>query len=96
MTPEQYDRISEEEFLQFGRIPEERRLSNRADLHAFLLLDQLVPGTGDMVSAAEHDEFFLDVSPDELAKVATEEQITDLIRCGVRYHMEFDCLAMFA
>jgi hypothetical protein len=64
-------------------------------LHAFNLLDKLVPGTRDMISAAEHDEIWLEVSPEELAKVATEEQIIDLIRCGVRYERGADSLALF-
>jgi hypothetical protein len=36
----------------------------RPDLHAFLLLDRLVPGDHDMITAATHDEFFLGVSPE--------------------------------
>lgn len=71
-----------DEFLKFKRV--KNKLSSRPDIHAFILLNQLVPGTRDMVSAAEHDEFFLDVDVDELEKVATEEQVIDLIRCGVR------------
>jgi hypothetical protein len=82
------------EYLKFDQITDPR--SKRPDLHAFLLLDELVPGTSDMISDSAHDEFFLEVSPDELAKVATEDQIRDLIRCGVRYSTEYNCLAMFA
>jgi len=57
--------------------------TKRRDLNAFLLLERLVPGEGDMISAAEHDEFFLDVGLEELAKVATEEDVKTLLRCGV-------------
>lgn len=57
--------------------------TKRQDLNAFLLLERLLPGEGDMISAAEHDEFFLDVDLEELAKVATEEDVKTLIRCGV-------------
>ena len=92
MTYEQYEKYIGE-FLKFAKV--ENKTSNRADLHAFNLLDKLVPGTCDIVSAAEHDEIWLAVSPDELAKVATEEQIIELIRCGVRYDRDTDCLAMF-
>ena len=83
-----------DEFLNFNDIEEKR--SNRPDLHAFLVLDSLVPGNIDMVLAAEHDEIFLDVSPDRLSKVATEDQIRDLIRCGVRLDVDTDSLCMFA
>ncbi len=82
-----------DEFLKFDRV--QNKLANRPDIHAFLLLDKLVPGTTDMVSAAEHDEIWLAVSPEELEKAATEEQIVELIRCGVRLDSSTDSLAMF-
>jgi len=84
----------EDEFLEFELIELPR--SKRPDLHAFLLLDDLVPGCRDMVCAAEHDKFFIDVSPDDLAAVATEDQIKELVRCGIRYDSDTDSLAMFA
>lgn len=81
-----------DDYLKFKDV--EVKLSSRPDIHAFILLNQLVPGDSDMISAAEHDEFYLDVSPDELAKVATEEQIRDLVRCGVM--CDESGLSMFA
>ncbi len=70
--------------------------SSRPDLCAFILLDRLIPGQTDgIVSAAEHDEIFLDVDLDALAEVVTEENIADLARCGVRCDDEDDCLRMF-
>lgn len=93
---EKYDN----EFLKFERI--ESPLNRRPDLCAFLLLDNIVPprpnrigGLNDMVRAAEHDEIFLDVDVDKLAELATEEQIRDLIRCGVRFATDIDSLALF-
>lgn len=83
-----------DEFLKFGRIA--NPLSKRPDLHAFLLLDRLVPGDTDMICASEHDEFFIEVSIEKLAEVATQDDITDLARCGVRYSDDLDCLCMFA
>ena len=82
-----------EEYIKFERVENAR--SRRADLHAFLLLDELVPGGVDMVCAAEHDEIFLDVEPEELAAAATEAQIIELIRCGVMLNDEVDSLSMF-
>lgn len=73
----------------------ENKLSSRPDLHAFMMIDRLVPGTSDIVGAAFHDEFFLDVSVDALDEIATESQMIDLIRCGVRFDRETDSLAMF-
>jgi hypothetical protein len=88
-----FQKYIDDEYLEFDRV--ETRLSNRPDLHAFILLDRLVPGTSDIVSAAEHDEFFLDVDLSSLAEVANEEDIRELVRCGVRISDEYDCLAMF-
>lgn len=79
------------EYLEFDRI--ENKRSNRPDLHAFLLLDELFPGDRDIISAAEHDEIWLDIESSDIEKL-TEEQIVELIRCGVRYSE--DSLAMFA
>lgn len=82
------------DYIKFERI--ENKLSGRPDLHAFLLLDKLMPGTRDMVSAAEHDEIYLDMDCEKLAEVASEHDILALTRCGVRYDEDTDSLCMFA
>lgn len=79
------------EYLEFKRV--ENKLNSRKDLHAFILLNDLLPSDGDMVSAAAHDQIWLSVGLDELAEVATEAQIIDLIRCGIR--LDDDCLTMW-
>jgi len=72
------------------------RLSTRPDLCAFLILERLFPNRAvDIVAAAEHDEFYIGVNPEELASVATEEDIRNLIRCGVLYDVRNDGLSMF-
>lgn len=81
------------EYLKFDRV--EKKRSNRPDLHAFLLLDELSPDAADIVAAAEHDEIFLDVTPGLLFQQANEEQIVELIRCGLRYDRSLDSLCMF-
>ena len=87
-----FDEKHDEEFLKFDRVSVKK--SGRADLHAFIILDELIPGrTGDMVCSAEHDEIWLDIDADELADKATEGQVVDLIRCGVR--LDDGYLAMF-
>ena len=72
-------------------IPKIRRLAHRDDVHAFMMLDRLLPpkkkqlehGPPDMICGAEHDKIWLGVEYKELAKAGiTEEQIIDLIRCG--------------
>ena len=65
------------------------------DLTAFTLLNRLVPGAHRMISGAEHDQIWLDVDLDELAKVASEDDIITLIRCGVWLDDEDECLCMF-
>jgi hypothetical protein len=92
MTSEQYEKY-DDEFLHFEQV--ENKTSNRADLHAFNLLDRLLPGDRNIVSAAEHDQIWLEVTPEELAKVATEAQILELVRCGVHFDRDTDSLAMF-
>jgi hypothetical protein len=86
---------AETEFLKFDRI--EKPLHPRPDICAFLKLHELVPmkPDRDMVAAAEHDEIYLEVEPDALAEVATQEDIVYLHRCGVRLSSETDSLAMF-
>ena len=72
---------TEGEYLKFENI--EDPSSKRPDLHAFLLLDRLLPDNKDIVSCAEHDQFWLSVDIDKLLKVATRAQWKDLHRCGV-------------
>lgn len=84
----------EDEFLKFESIASP--LSKRPDLCAFLMLDAILPGTADIITASEHDEYFLGIDCEQLAEKATTEQIRDLVRCGIRYSSEFECLAMLA
>jgi len=83
----------DDEYIKFERI--QNKFSSRPDIHAFILLNQLFPGDGDMVSAAEHDQIFLDVNVEEFNEKATDEQICDLVRCGLIYMSEYDCLGMW-
>lgn len=93
MNIQKFFNDNHEAYSKFENV--KNKLSNRPDLHAFILLDRLVPSNNDIISASEHDEFFLDVDLEELAKVATENDLLDLIRCGVRYS-DYDCFCMFA
>jgi len=83
----------EYEFLKFERV--ENKTSQRADIHAFMLLDKLVPGDREIVSDAQHDQISLETDLDKLAAAATEDQIVELMRCGVFLESEYDTLAMF-
>ena len=74
----------------------ENKLSQRKDLHAFLLLDKIMPGNNDIIGSAAHDEIYLNFDCEKLNKVITDEQILELRRCGVLYDNECECLMMFA
>lgn len=87
---EEFDK-HRDEYMKFDRI--DNPAHPCPDICAFLMLTKLVPCEGNFVTWAGHDEIALDTDPDELAKVATSENIRDLVRCGVRY--SDDCLKMF-
>ncbi len=80
-----------EEFVRFERISVPRH--PRPDLHAFLLLHELDPNSCHMVAAAEHDEIYLEVDPERVATKITEDQVLELVRCGVRFGDT--CFCMF-
>jgi hypothetical protein len=101
MTPEEfagYFKQHDDEFLKFGLV--ENRRSSRRDLHAFLLLDELLPlrgeFDGDIVSGAGHDQIWLDIDVTRLAEVITEDQIIELLRSGVMFDDHDDGLSMYA
>jgi len=84
----------EDEFLEFKKV--KNKLSTRTDLHAFLLLDSLLPGSkDDIVACGEHDQIWLGVDMDKLAKVITEDQVVELRRCGIFMDEDTDSLSMF-
>lgn len=82
-----------DQYKKFEHIPAPRH--PRPDVCAYLLLHELVPGAQNMVSAAVHDEVYLSVDCGELHQAATDAHIEELVRCGVRYIDDFDCLGMF-
>lgn len=69
---------------------------NRRDIDAFNLIDSLLPIKGDLISCAEHDEFWLSTDPESLAAVIEEDAIVFLIQCGVRYDSDTQSFAFFA
>lgn len=73
----------EDEHCEFDRI--ENPEHPRRDLCAFLILDRLIPGKGEIISGASHDIIHLTTAR-ELASSATEEDIIRLVRCGC--HLE--------
>lgn len=88
-----FENCNDDEFLKFDRVTD--RLSNRPDLHAFLLLERLCPGAGDMVSAAEHDQIWLDVDKDKFVTTVTESDVITLSRCGILWDNDMQALYSF-
>jgi hypothetical protein len=81
------------EYLEFDRI--ENPPCSRPDLCAFLLLEKVVPGSYDIICGAEHDIFWLSVSPEEFCNACSESDLIYLIRCGVFYDDDVDSFAMY-
>jgi hypothetical protein len=78
-----FEQHSHEGRLDFHRISVKR--SSSPDLHAFLLISELLPSDNNIISTAEHDRIWLEVEVEDLAEVATEEIVLELVRCGVIY-----------
>jgi predicted small secreted protein len=73
----------EDEYLGYDKIPACNKPTNRSDLNAFIKLNQLLPSHCNIVQGAGRDVIYLDATLETLAKVATESDVIDLIRCGV-------------
>lgn len=81
------------EGCKFERV--QNKLSQRADLHAFLLMDRILPSSDNIISRAEHKEIYFSVQIDDFASVVTQDEVLELVRCGVSYDGHFNCLYMF-
>lgn len=88
---ERFEQYGNSEYIKFERVKNKR--SQRPDLHAFLLLDEIIPGNEDIIDSAEHDTIYLSVSKDDLKNI-TDEQIIELVRCGVKWDWDSDGLIM--
>jgi len=79
-------------FLKFSDV--EHKRTGRPDLHAFLVLDELFPGTIDLICTAGYDKIWLDID-DDLIESMDDKTIVELSRCGVFYDSDIGSLAMF-
>lgn len=84
-----------EEYLHHHVI--ENPMHRQADLCCFLMLDKIAPLNNDrnVIAYASHDEITLAFDPNTVAQNATEQEIIDLIRCGLRYEEDEECFMMF-
>lgn len=85
-----------DEFLLFSEIKE--KLSHRADVHAFILLDRIFPAEEgkdfDLIVAASRNEIYFDIDNEKIREL-TDELIVELLRCGVSYDLAHDGLCMY-
>ncbi len=72
----------------------EPKYSQRSDLHAFILLDKIFPENKDIIVRSDSYSIYLGIDIDEISKVITEEQIDELVKCGVSYDSHYECLYM--
>ena len=94
---EELDDKHEDEYLDWEKVPAERRLHERRDIHVFLMLDKCFPDFGkqhDMVAGADHDEIYLGADPED-ENTLTEEILVDMIRAGLRFDGGTGGFAMF-
>lgn len=92
-SPEEIEELFEKHEGEYNFDTIVNKRSKKSDLHAFLLLDELVPNKGnDIIGGADHDVIYLGVELNELEDI-TEYQIIELIKCGV--HISDGYLQMF-
>lgn len=77
-----------DEQCRFYLIPDGDRLHVRPDLCAMLYLHERFGGVGDAVEWAEQSKLWLDFPCEGL----TEEDVIYILRCGVCYDGDTDCL----
>jgi len=82
-----------EEHGEFERV--ENPLHPRRDVCALLLLERLAPVKYKAIGGAYHDEIYFAADPENVAEVATEEELLTLIRCGVLYDEDSGSFKMF-
>lgn len=82
-----------EDPMDFDALPNKR--SEREDMHAFMLLDSLLPDKRNILSHASHDEVHLVVMVEDLVQsVITEQDIIELVACGIHIS-KYDGLCKF-
>lgn len=70
---------------------------SRRDLKGLLLLDKLDPTNSirNMISSAEHDEVWLSADPKVVMENITQEQVQELVQCGIMYDEDYDGFHLF-
>lgn len=93
MTIEELFEKHQDEFLQYER---DYSLKDKAkDVTLFNMLSDKIPPHKDLIIGAWYEEIFFDVDLDDFVTFFSEEEIVRMIRCGLRYDSERECLCMF-
>jgi hypothetical protein len=87
VTAQELFEFHKDEFGHFERI--ENKLSNRRDLHAYLMLDRIFPiKKGDefetIVEWSNCETIDLCLTTEQI-ETLTSEQVLELVRCGIAY-----------
>jgi len=93
MTVEEMFNKFEDEYFKFEDV--ENKRSEAGDIHAMLLLQEVLPCDGRMISAAEHDQIWFNVAVEKLEGLLTEGHVKELMACGVFYDDDVESLSMF-
>jgi len=83
----------EQDKLSFTNVS--NKLSDNKHLHAFLLLQSLVPSKRNIIVKADYDTVYLDFVAEDLLAVITDAQIEELAACGVNYDNTNDFLHIY-
>jgi hypothetical protein len=95
MTAHELFKLHKDEFGKFERV--ENKMSNRRDLHVYLMLDKIFPMKDDetincIIDWATVGEIGLFPTTEQI-ETLTSDQIRDLVRCKVTF-IDGDFLAM--
>lgn len=69
----------------------EHKRSNCADIHAFMLLNDIFEIDYNIITSVDHYGYYLGISDNEL-EILTDKQIIELIRCGITHCTHIGCL----
>lgn len=81
------------EYCNFDNITE--KYTNKRDLNALILLDKLFPDTSNIIRSVESHIICLNISLEDLINKASEEQLLNIIRCGIWYDSAKERLFMY-
>ena len=94
MTLEELSELFKAHDHEYGKFERVKfPLSKDRHVHAIKFLDNMFPSEGKMIANAAHDQIWLKIELDELARDCDAEDIIDLLRCGL--FIDEDALSMF-